>query len=375
MRNAGIDRPSSKPLRIVFLGQREGVGGAVPRIVSELSSGLAERGWHVSHKLWGARSSSEGLAVKAVSRARDAIVLANAINAEGPDVVIVHSGMEWRTLLRDLLLCARLRRHVRTIVLQPHGGHAEWVGDDRPTVFRLLARDLLKLVDGVFVLSWEEAVFYARGGPTVAVERVANPFAAVDYPDAEDLGTSHGIRLLFVGRVVEDKGILETIEAMRLLSCGATLTIAGDGPLLPGARGLSRALGVQDRVRFVGRVEGQNLHDLYVASDVLVLPTYWVEGFPTVLAEAMAAGLGIVTTPTRGARDYLVDGVNCVFVLPRRPADVAAAIDRLHSQRQLLRDMGETNRRDVRRFSSSLAVDQYEKSLRRVIARVTGGVC
>jgi len=357
---------------IVFLGPRDDVGGAVPRIVRQLSSGLGARGWVASTKSWGARSSSEGLAQKVFARARDAMRVAAEVGADGADVVVIHSGMDWKTVLRDLLVCARLRRHVSTIVLQPHGGHAEWVGDCRPTLFRMLSRRLLRLVDGVFVLSWEEAALYATGEPTVIVQRVANPFVGPEYPESAERNTGYPMRLLFVGRVVETKGVLEAIEALSLVSCQVTLTIAGDGPLLRRARELALALGLDDRVRFVGRVEDGTLRDLYGASDVLLLPTYWAEGFPTVLAEAMAAGLGIVTTPVRGARDYLVDGVNCLFVPPRRPSQIAAAIDRLHNQRELLRQMGENNRQGVLRFALGAVLDEYEESLLQVLGRPHG---
>jgi glycosyltransferase involved in cell wall biosynthesis len=354
---------SGGPLRIVFLGPYDAVGGAVPRIVRDLSAGLAERGWVVSSRLWGARSSSEGRAHKVLSRAQDAIRIADEVISSGADIVVIHSGMDWKTVPRDILLCSRLRRHVSTIVLQPHGGHAEWVGDDRPTTFRMLARRLLKLVDGVFVLSWEEAVMYAKGEPTVAVQRIANPFVAADYEKVAAPESGRETNLLFVGRLVETKGILDAIEAVSLISCPVTLTIAGDGPLLPRARVLSQELGLGARVRFVGRLEGEALRDLYNTSDVLVLPTFWAEGFPTVLAEAMAAGLGIVTTPIRGAIDYLADGVNCLFVAPRRPGEIAAAVEQLHDERRLLQRMGESNRAVVQQFAPGTVVDEYEKAL------------
>ncbi len=197
---------------------------------------------------------------------------------------------------------------------------------------------------------------------------MANPFAEDEYPDRPARGPGHPLRLVFVGRVVESKGILDAIKAVPLLACPVTLTVAGDGPLLSKARHLACTLDLDDRVLFVGRLEGAALHSLYLESDVLVLPTFWAEGFPTVLAEAMAAGLGIVTTPVRGARDYLTDGENCLFVPPRSPGQIAAAVQRLHDERRLLREMGTSNRKVVSRFAPDRVVDEYEKALLHVIA-------
>jgi glycosyltransferase involved in cell wall biosynthesis len=351
-----------EPLHLVFLGPHDAVGGAVPRIVRQLKAGLTERGWRVTTRYWGARTSSEGLAQKAVSRSRDAVRLASEISSDAPDVVVIHSGMDWKTVPRDLLLCTRLRRRVPLIVLQPHGGHADWVGDDRPTPFRGLSRDLLKLVDGVFVLSWEEAHLYARGEPTVTVRRVTNPFGPVEPPRRAERSQG-ATRLLFVGRMVETKGVLDAIAAMSLISPNVTLSIAGDGPLLSRAGELVSSLGLGHRVSLLGHVQGAALRTLYETSDVLVLPTYFAEGFPTVLAEAMAAGLGIITTQVRGARDYLADEANCLFVTPRRPRDLAAAVRRIHEQPLLLQRMIENNHVVVEGFSPDRVCDEYEESL------------
>lgn len=355
-------RQAAPSKRIVFLGPHDCVGGAVPRIIGELSAGLKGHGWIVSSSRWGARSGSEGLVRKLMSRTNDAFRISNEVAAERPDMVVIHTGMDWKTVVRDLLLCSRLRRHVPIIILQPHGGHAEWLGRGRMSLFRALSTHLLKLVDGVFVLSWEEAVHYAAAVPGILVQRIDNPFhSEIDLRDVE--APVECERLVFVGRLVATKGIMDTIEAMTALQANVSLAIAGDGPLLSDARRIVDERGLSDRVCFHGRLDREELTRLYANSDVLILPTYWAEGFPTVLAEAMAAGLAIVTTPVRGARDYLVDGDNCVFVPPRSPHEIARAVQLLQSDRDLARRMGENNRSAVLQFLPEQAVRRYQAAL------------
>ena len=213
----------------------------------------------------------------------------------------------------------------------------------------------------------EEAVDYAAAVPGVVVQRIANPFKSENLVRVSSARDMSALRLVFVGRLVATKGILDTVEVMNLLGTGLTLTIAGDGPLLDEVGDLMCRRGLQSRVRFAGRLDQTELSALYADSDVLILPTYWAEGFPTVLAEAMAAGLAIVTTPVRGARDYLVDGVNCVFVPPKSPYEIARAVELLSADADLVRRMGEFNREAVLQFSPEQVYAEYRDALLEVI--------
>ena len=117
------------------------------------------------------------------------------------------------------------------------------------------------------------------------------------------------------------KGLYELMDAVHLLRSRHPdlpwhLVIAGEGPDSAPLRALSHELGLDGRVEFPGYVEGDRLDALYRSSSAFVLPSY-SEGFPTVITEAMAAGLPVVATGIRGIVDYLEDGVNALFVEPR----------------------------------------------------------
>ena len=61
-------------------------------------------------------------------------------------------------------------------------------------------------------------------------------------------------------------------------------------------------------------VDGDQLAAAYQSSDLFVLPTYWFEGFPTAITEAMDRETPIITTRTRGIGDHLDAGVNALFI-------------------------------------------------------------
>lgn len=111
------------------------------------------------------------------------------------------------------------------------------------------------------------------------------------------LGLS-GMVLISVGHATPRKGHHLAIQALVSLP-KVTLLIAGDGWYEETLRELAAGLGVQDRVRFLGQVEQEDLKDLYGAADALVLASSR-EGIANVLMEAMACGTPVIATAVWG---------------------------------------------------------------------------
>lgn len=110
---------------------------------------------------------------------------------------------------------------------------------------------------------------------------------------------------------------------MALLPAAARLYTAGTGPLESELRQRAAALGIQERVRFLGFVD--NLVPWMQAADGVVLASRWV-GLPLVLLEAAACGLPAVATDVDGSREVVVPGSTGVLCAPGDPAEMAAAM-------------------------------------------------
>jgi glycosyltransferase involved in cell wall biosynthesis len=107
--------------------------------------------------------------------------------------------------------------------------------------------------------------------------------------------------------------------------------VAGTGSKQAAWQALSRALGLEARVTFLGRVADDDLPALYQRADVFVLPANTrAESFGTVLLEAMAAGLPCITTEIGSGTSYVVEHERTgLVVAPRQPAALARAINAL----------------------------------------------
>lgn len=145
--------------------------------------------------------------------------------------------------------------------------------------------------------------------------------------------------ILSVSRLHPKKGQMDLLEAFAGLShTDWTLTLAGDGEMRGLLLARAQALGIADRVRFLGTVT--DLAPLLAAAGIFAFPSYW-EGFPNALAEAMLAGIPCVSydCPT-GPSELIEDGVNGVLVPVGNVTKFTEALQRLVESPELAAQLG-----------------------------------
>jgi len=145
-----------------------------------------------------------------------------------------------------------------------------------------------------------------------------------------DLDIPTGDRVVvFVGRLVRDKGITELVHAFDALVDSSTtlLLVGGEEPELDPLPASTRELMHRHpKIREAGWVT--DVRPYIALSDLLVLPSYR-EGFGMVLVEAAAMGVPVIATDITGCRDVVLDGVNGMLVPPRDTGALADALGRV----------------------------------------------
>lgn len=155
------------------------------------------------------------------------------------------------------------------------------------------------------------------------------------------------LRLLFVGRINQRKGVKYLLEALRLLrSDQVELTICGRV-----VDGLELFRPFADRVTIRPSVSFAELQAAYQAADLFVFPSV-AEGFAQVLLEALASGLPILSTTHTAAPDLIEDGQEGFIVEPRRPDQVAEKIEWAATHRAELAAMGQRARIRATQFTA-----------------------
>jgi glycosyltransferase involved in cell wall biosynthesis len=251
-----------------------------------------------------------------------------------PDVVHAHfwmSGLAATWAARPLGIPVVLTLHALGVVKRRHQG----AKDTSPPGRLGIESDLVHQVDAVVATCADEAFELARLGAPRG--RVSVAPSGVDLtaftPRGPAVPRRPGLaRVLFVGRLVERKGIGNAVTAMSAVP-GAELVIAGgpdpaqlhlDGEVRR-LRRLAVAGGVADRVAFLGRVGRADLPALYRSADVVACVP-WYEPFGIVPVEAMACGIPVVASAVGGLIDTVVDGVTGLHVPPRCPERTAEAL-------------------------------------------------
>jgi glycosyltransferase involved in cell wall biosynthesis len=141
-------------------------------------------------------------------------------------------------------------------------------------------------------------------------------------------------RVLFIGRLVPYKGLLDVLEAVKRLTAAGRpveLLIGGKGPQTDELKARTAALGLADQVRFLGFVPDGAVGRLYRDSDVVVCPSIsLLESTPITLQEAMTFGTPVIGTTLAGTEESIPnDGVRGRLVPPKDPAALAGALAEL----------------------------------------------
>lgn len=135
--------------------------------------------------------------------------------------------------------------------------------------------------------------------------------------------------VLFVGRLVQYKGLNVLLDAIAMVQSDVELKIVGVGPQLTELQDQARRLGISDRVKFIGRVGENQLQSLMERAAVFCLPSInRLEAFGVVLLEAMRARRAIVSTNIDGSGVPWVNSTG-INVPVRNPRALAEAIDQL----------------------------------------------
>ncbi len=169
--------------------------------------------------------------------------------------------------------------------------------------------------------------------PASAVERIRVLHNGIDLDcfsiDAHQQRDRNHI--LAVGRLVAKKGLDDLLSACAILKSQATplrCTIVGDGPERASLENMCRELGLESEVKFVGAKIISEVLELMRTVTVFCLPCTVApdnnqDALPTVLLEALACGLPVVSTTVSGIPEIVDDGVDGLLAPPNQPAAVA----------------------------------------------------
>ena len=210
------------------------------------------------------------------------------------------------------------------------------------------SRDVWSMLQLKYNLDSDRAVYIPNGvEPRFFVSR--------EYRDSEKL------RLLYAGTWLDQRGIYYLRDALRSLSPrlpGLTMTFAGCG--VPPEE-IQQFFGTELTANVVVRpvVPSERMQELYAEHDVLVFPSL-MEGLPSVLLEAMASGMPVITTETCGMPDVVENEHNGLLIPPASAKAIEESILRLAKSVELRKKLGQAARETMKRYTWERAARQLE---------------
>lgn len=305
---------------VVAPGERLGGQGIEARL---LAAALASEGCEVSFVPLNPRFPPGLRWVRRIPYARtlvnEMLYLPSLWRLQRVDVVHVFAASSWSFVLGPVpaILAGRVLR--KRVVLNYHSGRVE----EHLARWGALVHPWLRLVDEIVVPSDYLHAVFARHGYDVRVVRNFVDLARFPYRARQRLQP----RLLSTRNLETQYRVDNTLRAFALVREGypdARLVVAGSGSEEPRLRRLAGLLGERG-IRFTGRVDPEDIAELYAEGDVF-LNSSVVDNQPLPVLEAFAAGLPVVSTPAGGIRSLVRDGETGILVPPDDPAAMAAAV-------------------------------------------------
>ena len=177
-----------------------------------------------------------------------------------------------------------------------------------------------------------------------------------------ELGIGDESVIIVVGRMSREKGHADLLQAIGMLVRQPGLpkfrvVLVGDGPESARLAELRSSLGIEDRVVMTGFQ--RDVAPYYALATIFALPSH-SEGSPNVVLEAMSAGLPIAATSVGGVPEILDNGTTGLLVTARDPKEMAEAITRLLTSKELRQKLGSAARRKV---ESDYTFSAYKRAL------------
>ena len=185
-------------------------------------------------------------------------------------------------------------------------------------------------------------------------------------------------RLVYVGRLVEKKGVATLVKAIQLLKTGFAdlkLTIVGDGPEKSALERQAAELGVSAQIDFAGSQPNAHVPQYYQSAGIAIVPSVIAtdgdqEGLGLVAVEALGCGCVAVVSDLPALRDVISDGENGLVFRATDAADLAAKIRNLLEDAALYNRLGSAGRQSVvDRFDWQQVGSHYRSIIRQCLDR------
>lgn len=369
------------PIRLLFNTPNASLKGGPPTHLPLLEQGLKEC-CSLFNFDYGRKSDSETFTDKVVGRISDLAMMQLHISSLQPDIIHHNSAFDPMAILRDAPLAYLAKKHHVPLFIKIHGSLPEAFSTTSPLIKRLRT-SLLENTTGFGVLSEAEreefhSHFPITKGKVHVVKNILQPSLYQNewknnwqnYPLATSLSSKP--KVLFISRFIKRKGIFDLLSAMPTVLSeypDCEFIFIGSGDAEQEFDSVVQSKGLSNNVIKLPHIENSTTSQYYQEATLFVFPTHFPEGMPMVVAEAMATGVPIVTTPTRFSRSYMSEGQHCIYSTIGDGNSLSDAILTILRNDELRVKMSINNRYLSNQFSQEIVTEEFVELYSRILGR------
>lgn len=171
------------------------------------------------------------------------------------------------------------------------------------------------------------------------------------------LGWINKYTVIFVGRLIEEKGIRELIESVTLWNNKIELIIIGSGPM---ESFILEKIKKIDSIKFIGKIDQKDLPVYYSAADCSIIPSTSEEGFGRVIIESLACGTPVIAS-NKGATQEAMDETVGKFIKVS-PTNIKEAVEDFYKHPNKVKELSKRTRQFVKRRYSESNVQEIIKA-------------
>ncbi len=288
------------------------------------------------------------------------------IRKNKPDIVHLNPSLDIKAIIRDGFYLFISILFKKKVLVFWHGWEAKTQKMfEVSAIKRKLFISVYKRADGMIVLAKEFQNKLNEWG-------FKNPIFLETTKVDDDLLRNFDInsknyssnKILFLARAVKDKGIFETYKTYEILAeeyPDLSLYIAGDGDALNEVKIMVKPE-LKNRIHFLGYIHDEEKAKALTETTIYLFPTFWDEGMPTSLLEAMAFGLAVVSRPVGGTKDFFENGKMGYLTESDDPCEYAKIISKLINNKDKIKEIGLYNHTfSTRKFMATSVARRLEK--------------
>jgi glycosyltransferase involved in cell wall biosynthesis len=231
----------------------------------------------------------------------------------------------------------------KPIIVTCHGSEVNMAKKNR--IFRAVFKWMMKYADSITVnsLFMKKELVKIIGNREIEIIPMGSGIGDVENKEFEKEKHEDRKKVLFVGRLIEWKGIKYLIEAFKMLDQEKyELNIVGDGPERKRLEAL--AADHSSQINFHGYLKGEELEAVYRVADIFVLPSIvdddgYTEGLGTVLLEAISYNIPVIGSNVGGIPDIIIDRKTGLLIPQKDSSAIAAGIELISGDEKLRKEI------------------------------------